>query len=594
MLTVGLSGIQNYERFLRETYPDRPEGDYRIRQGMDAAAALVQDGNVIGCVAQERLNRDKQSSAFPGEAVHSLLRETGLNPRDINEFAYAYNYGGLLSVTSMELGNNALFHNVLAPKFFSNQLYCTFPEANEATIHYVDHHLAHAASVYYPSGLDDPLILVVDAMGEVASISFYIRDNGKFRRISQQSSLDSIGIFYSLVTMLLGFDFNGDEYKIMGLAPYGCPAIYYESFRDMLRLLPDGQVRINSLRANLTLEEKTFFSRSRELIRNILNLAPDPSDIPLQIKQSVAAALQKRTEEAILHIIGHHKAKTDKKTLAYAGGVAMNCCVNRKIAEMAGFETLYIGCASGDDGSALGAALLAHASETRHSKIALPSPYLGPSETTSQIDSTLEEFAGKIEIQRFNRFDFLCDTIVERLCQKDVFAWHFGRSEFGARALGNRSILADPRHPDMQDKINCIVKQRENFRPFAPIVMEEHASEYFDVLSNVDYSFMTVVTETRLNYRNALPAITHVDGSSRIQSVSRAQNPKMHQLLERFRNVTGFGVLLNTSFNVRGQPIVNTAREAIETFLSTGIDKLVIEGRLLITRSRKGEGRDSD
>ena len=272
----------------------------------------------------------------------------------------------------------------------------------------------------------------------------------------------------------------------------------------------------------------------------------------------------------------------------------MNCCVNRKIAEMAGFETLYIGCASGDDGSALGAALLAHASGTKHSKITFPSPYLGPSETTSQIDRTLEEFAGKINVQHFNKFDILCDTIVERLCQKDVFAWHFGRSEFGARALGNRSILADPRHPDMQDKVNRIVKQRESFRPFAPIVMEEHADEYFDVLSNVDYSFMTVVTETRPNYRNALPAVTHVDGSARIQSVSRTQNPKMHQLLERFRNATGFGVLLNTSFNVKGQPIVNTVHEAVETFLSTGLDKLVIDGRLLITRSSNGGRHDPD
>jgi carbamoyltransferase len=588
MLTIGLSGVQNHEGFLRDTYPDRPEGDYRIRQGMDAAAALVQDGKVIGCLAQERLDRVKQSSTFPAQAVRALLQDTGLGIGDVDGFAYAYNYGGLLPLAGNGQADNALFTKVLAPAVIADQLRQAFPEATGASLRFVDHHLAHAASVFYPSGLDDPLILVADAMGEVASISLYLREGLGFRRIGQQGSLDSIGIFYSLVTMLLGFEFNGDEYKIMGLAPYGSAKPYGDRFDQLLQLLPGGQIRIDALRTNRTAEEKAFFGASRQMIRETLALDADPARIPLEVKQDVAAALQKRTEEAVLHIIRHYKAETGKTELAYAGGVAMNCCANRRIAETAGFDCIYVGCASGDDGSALGAALLQHAEATGQSTIAFPSPYLGPLETADQIDRTLMDFADQVEVRQFASYDLLCGAVVDRLRRKDVVAWHFGRSEFGARALGNRSILADPRHPDMQDKVNHVVKQRESFRPFAPIAMVELAPTWFEVLPNVDYSYMTVVTATRPDHRDRLPAVTHVDGSARLQTVSRAQNPRIHRLLERFHDATGLGVLMNTSFNVKGQPIVNTAREAVETFLSTGLDALVIEGRVLTKRPRDG------
>ncbi len=590
MLTIGLSGIPFHEEYLRQTYPDRPEGDYRIRQGMDAAAALVLDGKVIGCVAQERVDRQKQSSAFPDAAIQALLEKNGFGIADVDAFAYAYNYGALAQQLDGKFsnGDSALFQKVLNPDLIRDELKRAFPSASDIPVHFVDHHVAHAASVYFPSGLADPLILVSDAMGEVASTSVFVRDDDGFRRVGQQSSLDSIGIFYSLVTMLLGFEFNGDEYKIMGLAPYGDPEIYADRFEDLIQLSHAGQVRIDSLRENRTQVERAFFEGSREAIRLCLGLDAEPEKICLQDKQNVAAALQKRAEEAVLHITHHFQQSTGKTTLAYAGGVAMNCCANRKIAEAGHFENLYVGCASGDDGSALGAALHAHAQMTGRDSIVFDSPYMGPSEAAASVEHVLQDYLDHVAVQRFNRFEDLCDSVVNRLVEKDVVAWHFGASEFGARALGNRSILADPRHDDIQDKVNNVVKQRESFRPFAPIAMKEHAEEFFEVLPSVDYSYMTVVTETKPEHRHALPAVTHVDGSARLQTVSKQQNPKMHALLDRFRRFTGIGVLLNTSFNIKGQPIVNTAREAIDTFLSTGLDGLVIEG-ILLTKIKKQE-----
>ena len=587
MLTIGLSGVQNYESYLRKKFVGRCEGDYRIRQGMDASAAIVSDGTVIACIAQERLDRQKQSSAFPGQAVRTLLDQFGFALQDVDCFAYAYNYGNVILARAGKIESD-LFKKVLDPAIFASQLKVSLPEANGARVEYIDHHLAHAASVFFPSGLDDPLIVVSDAIGEISSTSIYIRDGKNITRIGQYSSFDSIGIFYSLVTMLLGFEFNGDEYKIMGLAPYGTPDAYTEKFAELLQILPDGQIRINCLRANRTLEEKAFFTASKELIRKVLEIDINTDVVPLAIMQDIAAALQKRTEEAILHIIAYYKQKTGKRTLAYAGGVAMNCCANRKLAEVAGFEQIFVGCASGDDGSALGAALQTHSRSTDNRHLIFPSPYLGLSETCEEIDRTLTDYVGMINVRQFGTFDSLCDEVVDMLLKKNVIAWHYGRSEFGARALGNRSILADPRYQEMQDKVNNIVKQRESFRPFAPIAMEEYAAQFFEILPNVDYRYMTVVTATKPEHIDSLRAVTHVDGSARLQIVSQQGNPQVHRLLERFHNATGVGVLMNTSFNVKGQPIVNTAREAVDTFLSTGLDGLVIEGRLLTKPVNEG------
>src|SRR5438093_1281479 len=306
--------------------------------------------------------------------------------------------------------------------------------------------------------------------------------------------------------------------------------------------------------------------------------------------RDVAAALQRRLHKAMVHLCGHFARRTGLRHLAMAGGVALNCTANGKLLDSGIFDEIYIQPAAGDDGTALGAALyrglLARAPRQRR----FPVPFLGPAHPMDVIESALAEFAERIEVTRFSTLDAACEEAARRIAAGKVVAWYRGRMEFGPRALGNRSILADPGHPEMRDRVNAMVKMREAFRPFAPAVSLEQAHLWFDIAPMTELPYMIFIARVREAYRAQLPAVTHVDGSARVQTVSRKDNADFHALLRAVGKLSGREMVLNTSFNVKGQPIVNTPAEAIETFLGTGIDCLFLENLLLQRRiTHKGE-----
>jgi carbamoyltransferase len=578
---LGVSGLGESLRFKREHWPALDEREYRISQGFDAAAAIVVDGVVLAAAAEERFNRRKQSGDFPIRAIEYCLRESGLSIGDVDEIAHCFDYAPFGEIFSLDATSTKLYEEVFSRQALVAQIHRYFPEFPTDRIHSVNHHLSHAASAYFTSGWDECLVVVLDAMGETQSGSIFRGSGGSLEKLREISANDSLGILYSLVTYHLGFDFNSDEYKIMGLAPYGDPRQFEGVFRQMIECRPDGTVRIPVLRLNRTRDERENYLQTRDwLSRNVMPSREPGAEIT-QVHRDVAAALQAALSRAILHICGHFGASTGLRKIAMAGGVALNCSANGKLTRSGLFDEVYVQPAAGDDGAALGAAL--HRTSMRGEVInrRFPVPFLGPSHSSAEIDTALEAFAGSIAITRFESVEETCAQAARMIREGKVVAWYRGRMEYGPRALGNRSILADPSKPQMRDRINAMVKKRESFRPFAPAVSIEEVHGWFDVPPMTALPYMIATVAVREQYRAMLPAITHVDGSARVQTVAANDNPAFHSLLKAVGRATGREIVLNTSFNVKGQPIVNTPHEAVETFLGTGVDCLFIENNLV-------------
>jgi carbamoyltransferase len=578
---LGVSGLAESVRFKREHWPHLDEREYRIAQGFDSAAALVVDGVVLAAAAEERFNRHKQTGDFPVQAIDYCLTQAGLSLADVDELAHCFDYAPFGEIFSLDATSATLYEQVFSKQALLAQINRHYPQFPADRVHPVSHHLSHAASAYFTSGWDECLVVVLDAMGETQSGSIFHGRAGNLEKLREISANDSIGILYSLVTYHLGFDFNSDEYKIMGLAPYGDPRQFEGVFAQMLECRPDGSVRIPILRLNRTRDDRENYLKTREWLSRNLIPPRDPRDEITQLHRDVAAGLQAALNRAILHICGHFGASLGTRKIAMAGGVALNCSANGKLTRSGLFDEVYVQPAAGDDGAAMGAAL--HRASLRHEVVnkRFPVPYLGPTHPDTEIDAALKTFAGKVSVTRLNSLEATCARAAKMIADGKVIAWHRGRMEYGPRALGNRSILADAANPEMRDRVNAMVKKREAFRPFAPAVSIEQVDRYFDVAPMTSLPYMIATVNVREQYRETLPAITHVDGSARVQTVAAGDNPAFHALLKAVGKETGREIVLNTSFNVKGQPIVNTPHEAIETFLGTGIDCLFIENNLV-------------
>ena len=448
----------------------------------------------------------------------------------------------------------------------------------------VQHHLAHAASAFYLSGYSDALILVADGMGEVHSLSVLEGSPSGLKILKQLPALHSLGILYGVFTHYLGFCMNFDEYKIMGLAPYGNPKKYFHQIMDMIRLKNDGLYSIPVLAQDKTVEEKETHDGVLQFLIEEFGPLREPESAIEQLHMDLAAALQAVLQQCQLHVLRHYRDQTGQTNLCMAGGVALNCTANGVIKRSKLFKHVFVQPAAGDDGTALGSALHIHREQTkspRPTKMGLP--LWGNEYPTKIVNKAILESS---ELRRVPcaSFDGVVSLVAQGIAEGKIVAWFQGRMEFGPRALGSRSLLANPCDPLMRERINRLVKKREGFRPFAPAVLAEAAAQYF-VIDRGDeetYSHMLYVTQVRKAFHDKLPAITHVDGSARVQTVFRTQRPRFWQLISKVGEITGVPMVLNTSFNVRGQPIVCSPKEAIETFLSAGLDMLVIGDTVLV------------
>jgi carbamoyltransferase len=582
MNILGISGFDGSVGFKKAQWPGLSEREYRIVQGLDSAAALFVDGELIAAAAEERFTRHKHTGAFPESAIAYCLAEAGLTLGAIDEIVHSFDYGPHRLAYSLDQTTARLYREVLSPEAVRAEASRRLGALGSEFVH-LDHHLSHAASAYFCSGWDECLVAVVDGMGETQSASIYRAGSNRLQRLAAISARDSLGIFYSLVTFHLGFDFNADEYKVMGLAPYGNPERFGPFFEHAITLNPDGTIVAPLLHLNRTRDDRETYGATRSYLERFLGRARLPEDPITDDHRDVAAALQHRLDQAMLHLCASFARRSGMRRLALAGGVSLNCTANGALVRSGAFDEVFIQPAAGDDGSALGAAAYRAAlhGEIRNRRI--PTPFLGPAYSPSSLTGLLQRFADRIEVVYFDSLRDTCQSAAELIAEGYVVGWYRGRMEFGPRALGHRSILADPGDPQMRERINAMVKLREAFRPFAPAVTLRQVPRWFQVEPGTELPYMISTVNVRREYRDVLPAVTHVDGSARLQTVSPHDNYEFHMLLEAVGAKTGREVVLNTSFNVKGQPIVNTPEQALETFLNCGIDCLFL-GDILIRR----------
>ncbi|MCB0421206.1 MAG: carbamoyltransferase [Bdellovibrionales bacterium] len=582
----------------------------------DSAAALLKDGEIVAAVQEERLTRVKHDADFPNEAIVFCLKKAKVSLKDVDAIVYYekpfVKFERILETffSQAPRGFWQFFRSL--PRWLKEKLYLKKLLVDELRnidktvsrrilsdkILFSEHHLSHAASAYYPSPFSKAAIVTLDGVGEWVTTSLAVGNGEKIDFLKEIHFPHSLGLLYSAFTYYLGFKVNGGEYKVMGLAPYGTPRYVEQIYKELLYLAEDGSFQLNlkhfDYLTGATMIRKSFeeiFSQPRRL----------PESEVLEFHMDIAASIQQVIEEVILKISAEVHRQTGLDHLCLAGGVALNCVANGKLLKQGLWKNIWVQPAAGDAGGALGAALAAHFLHFKNQRAAssadsMHGSLLGPEYSAAEIETFLNEQG--IQFRTYEENDLLVE-VVEKLIDQNVVGWHQGKMEFGPRALGARSILADPRDQQMQKRLNLKIKYRESFRPFAPAIAKEESAHWFDMEGESPY--MLMVADVKKEKRHALsveeqnlkgfkalqvprsevPAITHVDYSARVQTVDEHSEPLFRKLLLKFQETTGCPLLVNTSFNVRGEPIVCSPYDSLRCFMSTEMDVLVLGPHLI-------------
>ena len=590
----------------------------------DSAAALIEDGRIVAAAQEERFTRKKHDASFPRNAVGYCLDAAGAKLPEIELIAF-YDKPFLKFERLLET------YIAMAPRGFSSfkmaiplwlkeklfqksllraQLKPFDEEISSEKLLFTEHHLSHAASAFFPSPFENAVVLTMDGVGEWATTSAAIGEGNKLEIFQEIHFPHSLGLLYSALTYYTGFKVNSGEYKVMGLAPYGEPKYAQLILDHLVDLKPDGSFRLDmsyfDYCTGLTMTNERFAKLFGAPVRT-------PDKLLTSFHMDVAASIQAVLDEAVLRLTRSLAKKTGARNLCLAGGVALNCVANGKVLRDGKFDKIWIQPAAGDAGGAIGAALAAYHQFKGNPRILASSDgmsgaFLGPQYSQSEIERRLKQAGARFDVLSE---DTVIETTAKALADQLAVGWFQGRMEFGPRSLGARSILGDPRSPTMQKNLNLKVKYRESFRPFAPAVLREDVADWFELDS--DSPYMLIVADVlkdkrramsadeqvlfgidKLNVsRSEIPAVTHIDYSARIQTVSRDTNPKFHRLLTEFKWLTGCPVLVNTSFNVRGEPIVCTPEDAFRCFMGSELDLLVV-GNCVLKKSEQNTALKQD
>ena len=591
----------------------------------DSAACILKDGEIIAAAQEERFTRKKHDPNYPHNAIEFVLKYANLKLSEVDKIVFfekpflkferlletyvAFAPKGFVSFAKampIWIKEKLFQKNLLFNKLKQHdQNY-----KSDQNIFFSDHHLSHAASAFFPSPFDEAVVLTADGVGEWATTTVAVGKNNKLEIKKEIHFPHSLGLLYSAFTYYTGFKVNSGEYKLMGLAPYGNP-IYEEKVKQLLDLKEDGTFRLNQKYFNyatgLTMTNKNFDKLFGQKPRNPKN------EKITQFHMDIASSIQKVTEEIMINLVKSIRKEYGINNLCLAGGVALNCVANGKILKEKIFDNIWIQPAAGDAGGSLGAALALWHIDLGNKRSVDPNDdmkgsYLGPEYNQDEIENDLKIAGANFETLNY---DELIDKTAQLLSNEKAIGWFQGRMEFGPRALGSRSILGDPRSDKMQKNLNLKVKYRESFRPFAPSILREDLSTWFDM--NVDSSYMLLVANInsdkkiemtneqknlfgidKLNVkRSKIPAVTHVDYSARVQTVTKNINNRYYDLISKFKEKTGCPVIVNTSFNVRGEPIVNTPTDAFNCFMGTELDYLVI-GNCILDKSKQDKSLKKD
>lgn len=546
----------------------------------DSGAALVRDGALIAAAEEERFNRVKHFNEFPQQAVAYCLREGGIGIEDVDHVVFyekpLVKFNRILETILAGWPLTWRQWLTAAPLWLVHRLRMGHDIqrrlATDKDVLYAQHHLSHAASAFLVSPFEEAAILTADGVGEWTTTAWGV---GRGTQIELRRELrfpHSVGLLFSAITAYLGFRVNDAEWKVMGLAPYGEPR-YLDKFRQIVDIREDGSIRLDLRYFAHIYSTQRMFNRRWE--RHFGQPQRSRESEVTDFHRDIACSGQRIVEEIMVKMARHVQRETRLRRLCLAGGVALNCVANWRILQETDFEDIYIQPAAGDSGGALGAAFyLYHTVLGRPRTFVMDRATWGPSFSDEQIEAVLRRHGAVYD--RIENEEALLERTARCLADGNVVAWFDGRMEFGPRALGSRSLLADPRDAAMKDRINAKVKFREAFRPFAPSVLKEHAHEWFEMPPGMDMPFMLLVPKVRPEKRRLIPAVTHQDGTGRVQTVTESANGRYYRLIRAFHRLTGVPVLVNTSFNVRGEPIVCTPEDAYRTFVHTGIDVLVM------------------
>ncbi len=566
----------------------------------DSSACLLKDGKIINAIEEERIRRIKHWAGFPSESIKFCLKDAGITISDVDHITIGRNPSAHLGkkiLSSLKKLANFQFikdrvSNIKKVTSLKSEIAAGLGVSESsfrAEIKHIEHHRSHLASAFFVSPFEESAILSIDGFGDFSSTMIAVGKGNQIKVLDSVTYPHSLGIFYTAFTQFLGFPWYGDEYKVMGLSPYGEPK-YVDRMKKIVRLLDNGLFE---------LDESYFIHSTEGVAMTWDNGAPfigriysdrmikefgqprDKDETLTQYHKDLAASVQKHCEDVIFHILNHLQKRTGLKNICIAGGVAQNSVANGKVLQLTDFENIYIPSAGYDAGTAIGSAFWHyHQILGMERKYFVRDAYFGAQYSDDEIERELKE--AKVNYKRCSSDSETIEQTAQILADGAVIGWFQGRTEFGPRALGNRSVLVHPGRPDAKDLINSKIKRRESFRPFAPSILREYVNEYFE--QEDDVYFMEKVFPIRIEKRNGLPAVTHVDGSGRLQTVHKDVSPKYYALIDKFREKTGMPILLNTSFN-ENEPIVNHPKEAIDCFLRTEMDAIVLEN-CIVTRNQ--------
>jgi carbamoyltransferase len=587
----------------------------------DSAAAIILDGEIIAAAQEERFTRKKHDASYPWNAINYVLKEAALELNEVDEIVFYekpfLKFERLLETYVGFSPSGFKSFSMSMPLWLSEKLFqkkILFDKLKEqdnnfnsiSKINFSEHHLSHAASAFFSSPYDEAVILTLDGVGEWATTTISLGRNNKINILKEIHFPHSLGLLYSAFTYFLGFKVNSGEYKVMGLAPYGEPIFKDIILDNLIDVKEDGSFRLNMSYFNYA----TGLTMTNNKFATLFNIEKrEPENKLLQIHMDIAASIQAVTEEIVLKITRFLFKEFKIPNLCMAGGVALNCVVNGKILKDGFFKNFWIQPASGDAGGALGAAQAFYYQELNNKRQILKTDsmkgsYLGPQFTDYEVENELKNCGSNYK--KLNLDQIIKDT-AKALSEEKAVGWFQGRMEFGPRSLGNRSIIADPRSEKMQKNLNLKVKYRESFRPFAPAVLFEKVSEWFEINSESPYMLLVADVKKskqlqmtneqkklfgidKLNVkRSSIPSVTHVDYSARIQTVHKETNPIFHKLIEEFEKITKYPVLVNTSFNVRGEPIVCSVTDAFNCFMGTDLDVLVCNNFILYKQDQSND-----
>jgi carbamoyltransferase len=565
----------------------------------DASAALIKDGHIIAAAEEERFTRKKHDQSFPVNAIQFCLQKAEITPNEISYVAFYEK--PILKFERLLMQHIAMFpfsfwsfykampnwivEKLRIPTTIRKKLKFS-KHKFKGEILFVEHHMAHAASSYLVSPFKESAILTIDGVGEWTTTAYgFAKEND----ITLSKKIDfphSLGLLYSAVTAYLGFKVNNDEYKVMGLAPYGKP-VYFEQMRKLIDVKEDGSYALDMSYFTYHYKLKSI---SNKFIEEFGPVRKSESQLE-QRHKDIAASVQKLTEEVIFQMLNHLHKETKCNNVCLAGGVALNSVANGKITKHTPFKNIFIQPAASDAGTALGAALCVwHTILGNKREYVQTTSYFGPSFTTEEIKHFLDE--KKIVYQEYDKEEIPKKT-AELINKNNVIGWFQGGMEWGPRALGNRSILSNASHPDMKDILNAKVKHREMFRPFAPVILQEKVHEWFEIDKDEE-SFMLFVYPFKEEKKKLVPSVVHVDGSGRLQTINKEQNEAYYSVIKEYEKLTGIPILINTSFNIRGEPIVCTPQQAYRCMMGTGIDYLIIDKFIIARKDNPNDMWDSE